>query len=60
MELIAEIQRILKLDSATAGLDALTSFTPVETLNSLFPDGQCFLGYNANSFTDIPVFQKYP
>lgn len=38
-DVVDGIQRILKLDSPQDPLDVLTGFSPVDTLNSLFPDG---------------------
>ncbi|KAG8906708.1 Vacuolar protein sorting-associated protein 53 [Tulasnella sp. 403] len=37
-EVISGIQRILKLDAPSDPLDILTNFSPVDTLNTLFPD----------------------
>ncbi|KAG9000397.1 Vacuolar protein sorting-associated protein 53 [Tulasnella sp. JGI-2019a] len=52
VEIVADIQRILKLDSGTTGLDALNGFDPVETLNSLFPNEEA-LGNLAEVQVDL-------
>lgn len=53
LEVVADIQRIFELDSESShGPDALSGFNPVETLNSLFPNGLCDLNISELMLND--------